>query len=69
MAFLTLLLSLVFAISEVSAEPMHTPTKMPMAKAELVGMSIEGLARIDELMKEHIEAGHLQGGVRLRYRC
>jgi len=62
-ALLILLLSLVSVISKVSAEPMHTPTKMPMAKAESVGMSTAGLARIDELMKEHIEAGHIQGGV------
>ena len=46
-----------------SAEPMHTPTKMPMAEAESVGMSTEGLSRIDELTKKHIEAGHIQGGV------
>ena len=47
----------------VSAEPMHTPTKMPMAEAESVGMSTEGLSRIDELTQSHIEAGHIQGGV------
>jgi CubicO group peptidase (beta-lactamase class C family) len=46
-----------------SAQPLHTPTKMPMAKAESVGMSTEGLSRIDELMQEHIDAGHIQGGV------
>jgi enterochelin esterase family protein len=46
-----------------SAEPMHAPTKMPMAKAESVGMSTEGLRRIDEMMQEHIDAGHIQGGV------
>ncbi len=50
-------------ISPVSAEPMHTPTKMPMAKAESVGMSSQGLARIEDVMNEHIEAGHIQGGV------
>ena len=50
-------------ISPVSAEPMHTPTKMPMVKAESVGMSSQGLARIEDVMNEHIEAGHIQGGV------
>jgi CubicO group peptidase (beta-lactamase class C family) len=45
-----------------SADPMHTPTKMPMAEAESVGMSTEGLKRIDEMMQEHIDAGHIQGG-------
>jgi CubicO group peptidase (beta-lactamase class C family) len=49
--------------SQASAEPMHTPTKMPMAKAESVGMSTEGLSRIDELMQKHVDAGHIQGGV------
>jgi len=28
-------------------------------------MSTEGLSRIDELMQEHIEAGHIKGGVTL----
>jgi len=50
-------------ISQASAEPMHTPTKMPMAKAESVGMSTEGLSRIDEMMQEHIDAGTIQGAV------
>jgi CubicO group peptidase (beta-lactamase class C family) len=50
-------------IAQASAQPMHTPTKMPMAKAESVGMSTEGLSRIDELMREHIDAGHIGGGV------
>jgi len=50
-------------ISRASAEPMHTPTKMPMAKAESVGMSTDGLSRIDEVMQEHIDAGHIQGAV------
>ncbi len=50
-------------IAPVSAEPMHTPTKIPMAKAESVGMSSQGLARIEDVMNEHIEAGHIQGGV------
>ena len=50
-------------IPNTSAEPIHTPTKMPMAKAESVGMSTEGLSRIDEMMQEHVDAGHIQGGV------
>ena len=49
-------------ITPAFAQPMHTPTKMPMATAESVGMSTEGLRRIDELMQEHIDAGHIQGG-------
>jgi sucrose-6-phosphate hydrolase SacC (GH32 family) len=32
-------------MSQVAAEPMHTPTKMPMAKAESVGMSAEGSSK------------------------
>ena len=36
---------------------------MPMAEAESVGMSTEGLNRIDELMQKHVDAGHIQGGV------
>ncbi len=51
------------AISLASAEPMHTPTRMPIAEAESVGMSTEGLSRIDEMMQEHIDAGRIQGGV------
>jgi hypothetical protein len=50
-------------ISRASAEPMHTPTKMPIAKAESVGMSTDGLSRIDEVMLIHIDAGHIQGAV------
>ncbi len=46
-----------------SAETRHTPTKIPTAKAESVGMSTEGLNRIDEVMQEHIDAGHIQGAV------
>jgi CubicO group peptidase (beta-lactamase class C family) len=36
---------------------------MPAAKAESVGMSTKGLNRIDEVMQEHIDAGHIQGAV------
>ncbi len=46
-----------------SAQPKLNPTKMPSAKAESVGMSTDGLARIDEVMQEHIDAGHVQGAV------
>ena len=60
-----LALSLVcgLTISQASAQPIHTPTKMPMATAESVGMSTEGLSRIDELMQKHVDAGDIQGGV------
>jgi CubicO group peptidase (beta-lactamase class C family) len=36
---------------------------MQAAKAESVGMSTKGLSRIDEVMQEHIDAGHIQGAV------
>ena len=55
-------LYLVLPISGLSAKPMHTPTKMPLAKAESVGMSTEGLSRIDEMMQEQIDAARIQGG-------
>ena len=55
-------LFLVSSISGLSANPMHMPTKMPMAKAESVGMSTEVLSRIDEMMQEQIDAGRIQGG-------
>ncbi len=42
---------------------MHTPTKMPMAKAESVGMSTDGLRRINEVTQEHVDAGQIQGAV------
>ena len=45
------------------ADPMHEPTHMPSAKAESVGMSDDGLAAIDELFREKIDAGKIQGGV------
>jgi CubicO group peptidase (beta-lactamase class C family) len=35
---------------------------MPLAKAESVGMSTEGLSRIDEMMQEQIDAERIQGG-------
>ena len=59
---LALSLFLVSSISGLSANPMHMPTKMPMAKAESVGMSTEVLSRIDEMMQEQIDAGRIQGG-------
>jgi CubicO group peptidase (beta-lactamase class C family) len=59
---LALSLSLVSMTSILSAKPMHTPTKMPMAKAESVGMSTEVLSRIDEAMQEQIDAGRIRGG-------
>ena len=41
---------------------MHLPKKMPIASAELVGMSTNGLHRIDEMMQEQIDAGRILGG-------
>lgn len=45
------------------AQPIHTPWKMQTAKAESVGMSSDGLKRIDETIQEHIDSGHIQGAV------
>ena len=59
---LALSLSLVSMTSILLAKPMHTPTKMPMAKAESVGMSTEVLSRIDEAMQEQIDAGRISNG-------
>lgn len=50
-------------ISGASAEPMHTPTKMPMAKAESVGMSTKGLSHIDDVIQEYIDAGTIKGAI------
>ena len=50
-------------IGSLSAELMHTPSKLPAAKAESVGMSSEGLKRIDDVMQGHIEAGTIQGAI------
>ncbi len=36
---------------------------LPTARPEEVGLSTERLARIGQMMKRHIEAGHIQGGV------
>ena len=55
--------SLCCGLTAARAETMHAPTKMPTAKAESVGMSTEGLNRIDEVMQGHIDAGHIQGAV------
>ena len=63
-AIFLLLVSLYsFTAFTASAEPSHTPKRMPIVNAELVGMSTDGLNRIDELMQEHIVLGHIQGGV------
>lgn len=51
------------AIARTSGEPMHAPTKMPMAKAESVGMSTEGLNRLDGVMQGHVDAGTIQGAI------
>ncbi len=42
---------------------MHTPRNMPAATADSVGMSIKGLAEIDILFRNKIDAGLIQGGV------
>ena len=58
-AIFLLLVSLYsFTAFTASAEPSHTPKRMPIVNAELVGMSTDGLNRIDELMQEHIVLGH-----------
>ena len=63
-AIFLLLVSLYsFTAFTASAEPSHTPKRMPIVNAELVGMSTDGLNRIDELMQEHIVLGNIQGGV------
>jgi len=59
---LTFLLVCGLMIAPAFAQPMHTPAKMPSAEAESVGMSTEGLSRIDEMMQEQIDAGLIQGG-------
>ncbi|MAI40923.1 MAG: serine hydrolase domain-containing protein [Candidatus Azotimanducaceae bacterium] len=46
-----------------SANPMHKPSNMPLATAESVAMSSEGLAEIDKLFNDKIDAGLIQGGV------
>ena len=43
--------------------PLHPPTKMPAAKPESVGMSTDGLNRINDVMQEHVDAGRIQGAV------
>ena len=60
------ILALVFFCSTVLrvwAEPMHESTHMPSAEAEIVEMSSDGLAAIDDLFREKINAGKIQGGV------
>ena len=42
---------------------MHTPTQMPMARAESVGMSTKGLKHIDKVIQAYIDAGTIQGGI------
>ena len=42
---------------------MHKPSYMPSATAESVGMSSKGLAKIDKLFQDKIDAGLIQGGV------
>lgn len=51
------------ALTGLLAESGQALSKMPVAKAESVGMSSEVLNRIDERMREHVKAGRIQGAV------
>ena len=51
------------ALTGLLAESGQALSKMPVAKAESVGMSSEILSRIDERMREHVKAGRIQGAV------
>ncbi|MCP4782525.1 MAG: beta-lactamase family protein [Fuerstiella sp.] len=62
-ALLVFSLTCILAVPHASAQTMHSPTTMPTARAEAVGMSTDGLSRIDEAMQNHIDAGHIQGAV------
>ena len=62
MSSVSVLIVLACGSGSTSAEPMHLPKKMPIASAESVGMSTNGLHRIDEMMQEQIDAGRIQGG-------
>lgn len=55
MAVLALFASAAFAASK--------PRELPTVKPERVGMSSERLARINEMMQRHIDAGTITGGV------
>ena len=62
-ALIVFTLFLGLTIVSASAEPTHRPTRMPIAEAESVGMSTEGLRHIDEVMQEYIDAGTIQGAI------
>src|SRR5438045_7700608 len=49
----------------VSVLAIHPAAETGMAKPEDVGMSTERLARITEMMKRHVAAGEISGGVTL----
>tara|TARA_E500000331_G_scaffold177217_1_gene170847 strand:+ start:363 stop:1565 length:1203 start_codon:yes stop_codon:yes gene_type:complete len=49
----------------IQEKSMHNPTKLPSAEPESLGVSTEGLAGIDQLMQQHVDAGDIQGGVTL----
>ena len=46
-----------------NSAPMWMPIKLPVAEASSVGMSAKGLGRIDKMIREHVEAGQIQGAV------
>ena len=46
-----------------NSAPMRMPIKLPVAEASSVGMSAKGLGRIDKMIREHVEAGQIQGAV------
>src|SRR5688572_23266217 len=57
------LVGLTLVVSAVGAFAAPKPKDLPTVKAEKVGMSSERLARIDEMMQRHIDAGVITGGV------
>jgi hypothetical protein len=59
---LTVVLSLLLA-AEALANPKLCAADLTKGMPEDVGLSTNRLARIGEMMKRHIDAGHIQGGV------
>ncbi len=62
---LVLCRAFIFAIgvSVLARSELLFAAELPTAKPEDAGLSTERLARIGEMMKRHIDAGHIQGGV------
>ena len=58
-------LSAAAVVAVVSLLALHPAAETAMAKPEDVGLSSERLARITEMMKRHIAAGHISGAVTL----